>query len=140
MSDESVSVAEEVVSPGKSKPRSQASKKQNVKNAKDPKPAATVTKFRPKDKFVSRAADLIAVASDKTRLAILLNLAQNPLNVGEVCKILNTSQPAVSHHLALMRGPDVVETERDGKHNIYSLTGRGKTLVKFAKALMENDE
>jgi predicted transcriptional regulator len=39
-----------------------------------------------------------------------------------------------------MRGPDVVETERDGKHNIYSLTGRGKTLVKFAKALMENDE
>ncbi len=140
MSDESVSVADEVVPVGKSKPRSQASKKQNVKNAKNPKEAVTVTKFKGKDKSVARVADLIAVAGEKTRVAILLNLAQNPLNVTDLCKILGQSQPAISHHLALMRGPDVVETERDGKHNIYSLTSRGKALVKVAKTLMDNNE
>jgi len=69
--------------------------------------------------------DLVQVfklLSDETRLRVLLYLArETELHVTALCKKLNQSQPAVSHHLALLRVAGLIEARRDGKHNYYSV-------------------
>jgi ArsR family transcriptional regulator len=65
---------------------------------------------------------LFKLLSDGTRLQIIHYLTAVPeLNVGNLCELLEQSQPAVSHHLALLREAAIVEMRRDGKHNFYSL-------------------
>jgi ArsR family transcriptional regulator, arsenate/arsenite/antimonite-responsive transcriptional repressor len=73
----------------------------------------------------STAKDLVQLfklLADETRLRILYFLMQqDELNVRTLCKLLRQSQPAVSHHLALLRVAGVIECRRDGKHNFYHL-------------------
>ena len=65
---------------------------------------------------------LFKLLSDETRLKILHFLMQkDELNVRTLCKLLKQSQPAVSHHLALLKEAGVIECRRDGKHNFYHL-------------------
>ena len=60
--------------------------------------------------------------ADETRLKILfLLLERRELNVRSLCDKLDLSQPAVSHHLALLRVDGLIECRRDGKHNYYSI-------------------
>src|SRR3954453_23434857 len=60
--------------------------------------------------------------SDETRLRILAYLAQNgELHVTDLCDRLGQNQPAVSHHLALLRVSGLIEARREGKHNFYSV-------------------
>jgi ArsR family transcriptional regulator len=60
--------------------------------------------------------------SDETRLRVLLYLVrEGELHVTALCERLKQSQPAVSHHLALLRVAGVIEARRDGKHNFYSV-------------------
>lgn len=69
--------------------------------------------------------DLVQVfklLSDETRLRILLYLMrEKELHVSALCDRLEQSQPAVSHHLALLRVAGLIEARRDGKHNFYSV-------------------
>jgi len=69
--------------------------------------------------------DLVQVfklLSDETRLRILLYLTrEQELHVTALCEKLGQSQPAVSHHLALLRVAGLIEPRRDGKHNYYSV-------------------
>jgi len=69
--------------------------------------------------------DLVKVfklLSDETRLRILLYLSQrDELHVRALCDLLGQSQPAVSHHLALLRVAGLIESRRDGKHNFHRL-------------------
>jgi ArsR family transcriptional regulator len=73
----------------------------------------------------STARDLVQLfklLADETRLRILYYLMQTEeLNVRTLCQLLAQSQPAVSHHLALLREAGVIECRRDGKHNFYHL-------------------
>ena len=65
---------------------------------------------------------LFKLLSDETRLKILNYLMQkDELNVRTLCKLLRQSQPAVSHHLALLRVAGIIECRRDGKHNFYHI-------------------
>ena len=65
---------------------------------------------------------LFKLLSDETRLRILYFLVQrDELNVRTLCNLLRQSQPAVSHHLALLRVAGVIQCRRDGKHNFYHL-------------------
>jgi ArsR family transcriptional regulator, arsenate/arsenite/antimonite-responsive transcriptional repressor len=65
---------------------------------------------------------LFKLLADETRLRVLYYLMQHEeLNVRTLCKLLRQSQPAVSHHLALLRVAGVIECRRDGKHNFYHL-------------------
>jgi ArsR family transcriptional regulator len=58
--------------------------------------------------------------ADKSRLKILLALAeQGEMHVSALCEMLGQSQPAVSHHLTLLRMTGLVGYRRDGKHNFY---------------------
>ena len=59
------------------------------------------------DQSVRELAQVFKLLSDETRLRILFYLALSPdgeLHVTDLCNRLGQSQPAVSHHLALLRG------------------------------------
>lgn len=74
------------------------------------------------DQAVRDLAQVFKLLSDETRLRILLYLAQNrELHVTDLCNRLGQSQPAVSHHLALLRVSGLIEARREGKHNFYSV-------------------
>jgi ArsR family transcriptional regulator, arsenate/arsenite/antimonite-responsive transcriptional repressor len=75
------------------------------------------------DSLISRLSDVFKLLADKSRLKILLTLAQDgEMHVSALCKVLGgQSQPAVSHHLTLMRMKGLVDYRRDGKHNYYHL-------------------
>ena len=63
---------------------------------------------------------LFKLLADETRVRILHYLLQrDELNVRALCLLLSQSQPAVSHHLALLRVAGLIECRRDGKHNFY---------------------
>ena len=65
---------------------------------------------------------LFKLLADETRVRILHYLLQrDELNVRALCLLLAQSQPAVSHHLALLRVAGLIECRRDGKHNFYHL-------------------
>jgi len=74
------------------------------------------------------AKDLVRwfkLLADETRLRILFLLLENgELNVRSLCDMLGLSQPAVSHHLALLRVDGLIECRRDGKHNYYHILPR----------------
>lgn len=64
--------------------------------------------------------EMFRLLADETRLQVLFLLQQKrELNVRAICQLLQQSQPAVSHHLALLRMAGLIEMRRDGKHNFY---------------------
>src|SRR5829696_9934985 len=74
------------------------------------------------DQAVRDLAQVFKLMSDETRLRILLYLANSgELHVTDLCNRLGQSQPAVSHHLALLRVSGLIESRREGKHNFYSV-------------------
>lgn len=74
------------------------------------------------EQLVRDLSQVFKLLSDETRLRILLYLAQNDeLHVTALCERLGQSQPAVSHHLALLRVSGLIEARREGKHNYYSI-------------------
>lgn len=65
---------------------------------------------------------LLRVLADETRLRILQLLHRHgSLNVRTLCRHLKHNQPAVSHHLAILRRQGLVRCRRSGKHNYYEL-------------------
>jgi len=74
------------------------------------------------EQAVRELTQVFKLLSDETRLRILFYLAQNSeLHVTDLCNRLGQSQPAVSHHLALLRVSGLIESRREGKHNFYSV-------------------
>src|SRR6516162_4537417 len=110
-------------------------------------PLRQVSKLKVADKTIERLSDIFKLLADKSRLKILLALAQDgELHVSALCNLLEQSQPAVSHHLTLLRMRNLVGYRRDGKHNFYRLdsalvsdlleqfftdTGNGHKLLQF---------
>ena len=92
------------------------------------------------DQVVRDLAQVFKLLSDETRLRILFYLAQNnELHVTDLCTRLGQSQPAVSHHLALLRVSGLIEARREGKHNFYSVRTDhfGELLVSLFSAAGE---
>jgi DNA-binding transcriptional ArsR family regulator len=87
-------------------------------------------------KQAQRTAILLKQVSDPTRLQVILMLAEGEKHVGAVCEQLNMSQPAVSHHLALLRHGSIIAPRRQGKNNFYGLTEAGEGLAAIVKTIM----
>jgi ArsR family transcriptional regulator len=76
------------------------------------------------EQAIRELAQVFKLLSDETRLRILFYLAlseNRELHVTDLCQRLGQSQPAVSHHLALLRVSGLIESRREGKHNFYSV-------------------
>ncbi len=89
---------------------------------------------------IYRAAQLLKMISEPSRVAIVLMLSENgSTNVTAMCQELGQGQPATSHHLALLRHSGVLIPTRDGKHNFYSLTAQGEELAGLIKTLIGDE-
>lgn len=73
---------------------------------------------------LEQLASLFRLLSDRTRLNLLMLLADGERNVTNLCETLRLPQPTVSHHLGLLRMSSVIANRRDGKQVFYSLDGR----------------
>lgn len=81
-------------------------------------------------------ASLLKNVADPTRLAVIHALAQANSNVTDLMVALGMrSQPALSHHLALMRHCGTVDFIRDGKNSVYFLTEKGQALFLLTSSL-----
>jgi DNA-binding transcriptional ArsR family regulator len=115
----------------------------SVGSAAEPRPRATRGRATPADPKaasmakIRQAAMLLKQVSDPTRLQVLMLLTEKERNVSELCADLGTqSQPAVSHHLALLRHGRLIEPRRSGKHNFYYLTEAGRELAQVVNTIV----
>jgi DNA-binding transcriptional ArsR family regulator len=81
------------------------------------------------------ASILLKQVSDPTRLQLVLLLAGGEQHVGALCVQLGQTQPAVSHHLALLRHGGLATPRRQGKNNFYSLTPAGRELAEVVRTM-----
>ncbi|KJJ86066.1 Bacterial regulatory protein, ArsR domain protein [Candidatus Omnitrophus magneticus] len=56
--------------------------------------------------------------SDKTRQDILELLNDEELTVTDICSAFRITQPTISHHLAILKNCQIVDSRKNGK-NIY---------------------
>jgi len=76
------------------------------------------------------AAARAGALGDPTRLSLAAALAEaEELCVCDLAWISGRSQNLVSHHLRALRAHRLVESRRDGKMVMYSLTGSGRSLL-----------
>jgi ArsR family transcriptional regulator, arsenate/arsenite/antimonite-responsive transcriptional repressor len=74
------------------------------------------------EKTLREFANIFKLLCDENRLRILaLLLRSSELNVTGLCTRLGQAQPAVSHHLALLRVAGLIEARRSGKNNFYTV-------------------
>jgi DNA-binding transcriptional ArsR family regulator len=80
-------------------------------------------KIRPETEFLSSydCAKVLKAMGDPTRLRILRHLVGGEKNVSQLADDLHVDQPAVSHHLALLRHAGLVIERREGKHVYYEI-------------------
>ena len=79
--------------------------------------------YQVSEQDLEQLSSLFRLLSDKTRLSILLRLAEGERNVTSLCEELGLPQPTVSHHLGLLRMNNVVGNRRHGKQVFYVLHG-----------------
>ncbi len=98
-------------------------KKMMIRKTVMPQPGSDGSLSPPvSDATVKDMAKVFKLLSDETRLRVLFYLTrERELHVRALCDILGHSQPAVSHHLALLRMAGLIESRREGKHNFYRL-------------------
>lgn len=85
---------------------------------------------------IAQAAEVVHALADPTRLTIAATLLHGQrLCVGDVAWIVGKRQNLVSHHLRLLRNAGLVTSRRDGRLQIFELSGRGRLLVVTALAL-----
>lgn len=66
-------------------------------------------------------AKVLKAMADPTRLRILRHLIGGEKNVSQLVEELHVEQPAISHHLSLLRHAALVLERREGKHVYYEL-------------------
>lgn len=77
-----------------------------------------------------RASGLLKAMGNERRLLILCHLTMGERSVGELEKLVDLSQSALSQHLARLRHDGLVRTRRSAQNIYYSLNGEE------AKAIM----
>ncbi len=74
------------------------------------------------DDVVEEVAQYCRLLSESTRLRIMMLLAiRGDYHVSGLCQELSLNQPAVSHHLSILRDAGMLEMRREGRHNYYAL-------------------
>jgi DNA-binding transcriptional ArsR family regulator len=70
-------------------------------------------------------SECLGALADPTRLAVLERLARGPAAVHEIAKGLPVSRPAVSQHLRVLKGANLVFDRPIGNRRIYQLNPAG---------------
>jgi len=67
------------------------------------------------------AQPVFRAIADPTRRAIISMLAQNEMTVGDVASAFSMTRPAVAKHLAVLRGAELIRSEKRGRETINQL-------------------
>lgn len=70
---------------------------------------------------VESGAKMLKAMGNEKRLEILFQLYDKEQNVGELEKVVGLSQSALSQHLAVLRGENLVKTRRNAQTIYYSI-------------------
>lgn len=68
-----------------------------------------------------RMNEAFKALADPTRRKILQLLRRGEMTAGELAEHFDMSKPSVSHHFAVLKQADLVETRREGQQIYYSL-------------------
>ena len=82
------------------------------------------------------AVELFKALADETRLSILQMLLDGEMCVCEIMESLPLSQPAVSHHLRILRQAGLVKDRREGKWTYYDIIPAG---LEAARDVVDRD-
>lgn len=89
----------------------------------------------------ARLAELLQALGDPTRLRILSALDTACVPVGAIVAATGLRQPAVSHHLRVLRDRGVVRAERRGTYVYYCAAGDGlRATLDAARALLPDGD
>lgn len=90
----------------------------------------------PSEEESRTAADRAKALSDPTRLMLATALEKGEeLCVCDLAWISGRTQALVSHHLKILRTVNLVESRREGKLVMYSLTEAGNSLLAAVTAV-----
>lgn len=89
------------------------------------------------DQYV-RAAEVLGLLADRTRLALLHALAKGEADVSTLTGSVAAARPAVSQHLAKLRLAGLVIARKDGRRVVYALAD-GHVARLVAEALSHAD-
>lgn len=78
----------------------------------------------------------LKAAGESTRLRLLALLARGELNVTDLTRILNQSQPRISRHLKLLTAAGLIERFREGSWVYFRLASEGGS-ANLARAIVE---
>jgi len=87
-------------------------------------------------------ASIFTHLSDTTRVRLLSMLMVSDMCVCEMADILGMSQPAVSHHLRILRQCDVIRFRKWGQRTVYYLSDNeiGDTIKRLLHVVMEEEK
>jgi DNA-binding transcriptional ArsR family regulator len=74
---------------------------------------------------MANASQALAALGDPTRRAVFERLAETPLSVGELARLLPVSRPAVSQHLHILKAAGLVADRAQGTRRIYHIDPAG---------------
>ena len=86
-------------------------------------PVMSAIKLSELQSNAQRAAGLLKLMGNPSRLLILCQLTDGEKSVSELERVIGLSQSALSQHLALMRHQNIVSTRRVAQTILYSLAG-----------------
>jgi len=66
-----------------------------------------------------KAAVVLAVLAEPTRLRIVYHLTRGPHHVSQLAELVGTPMVNMSHHLGVMRTAGILEDEKDGRRVVY---------------------
>lgn len=70
-------------------------------------------------------SEIFRALADPTRRAVYERLASREMSVSELTAGFSISQPAISQHLAALRGAGLVAERREGRYAYYRADPRG---------------
>ena len=80
-----------------------------------------MTRLLEMDRSAGHAARLIRAIANEKRLILLCHMVQGEHTVGELSRLVQLSQSAVSQHLARLRADNLVNVRRESQTAYYSL-------------------
>lgn len=86
---------------------------------------------------IEKAATIMKLLGDKTRLTMLKMLETNDYCVCEFVEIFKVSQPAISQHVRKLKDAGLVRETRSGQWIIYSLN-RDSDFFHFVQSLIQH--
>lgn len=76
-----------------------------------------------------RTLNVLKSMRDENRKKILSFTSKEAQNVSDIAGHLGSTQPATSHHLNILFSQGLLRRERNGKNNLYSVSGECRSAV-----------